>query len=91
MNPRYLLAARLREAVQGCSIHSHGPIQAWAAIEEARIEGTVQPEEVAKLAIDACTRRIDELRQIGVEADDPGIRKEELTRSFIERLFYGQT
>lgn len=81
-----MLAARLRQAIQGCSVHSHGPIQAWAAIEQARSEGAVQAGEVARLAIEACTNRINDLLQAGVDPNDLKIKKEELTRAFIEKL-----
>ncbi|MBK8201156.1 MAG: hypothetical protein IPK68_02110 [Bdellovibrionales bacterium] len=86
MSQRDLLAARLRQAVQGCTVHLHGPIQAWAAIEQACVEGAVQRDEVAMLAIEACTNRIKDLRQAGVDASDVRIKKEELTRTFIEKL-----
>jgi hypothetical protein len=80
------LAARLRQSVQGCSIHSHGPIQAWAAIQQASEEDQVDIHEVAKIAMEACTHRIAELRATGVRDEDPRLKKEELTRAFIERL-----
>ncbi|MBK9038345.1 MAG: hypothetical protein IPL83_04150 [Bdellovibrionales bacterium] len=86
MSQRDLLAARLRQAVQGCTVHLHGPIQAWAAIEQACVEGAVQRDEVAMLAIEACTNRIKDLRQAGVDPSDLRIKKEELTRTFIEKL-----
>jgi hypothetical protein len=86
MNLKDDLAARLRQSVQGCSLHNHGPIQVWAAIEEASSDGSVQAEEIARLAIAACTKRIIELEQAGVAADDQRVKKEELTRAFIERL-----
>lgn len=80
------LAARLRQSVQGCSIHNHGPIQAWAAIESACSEGSIHIEDVAKLAIEACANRIADLLESGVDVGDQRIKKEELTRAFIERL-----
>ena len=80
------LAARLRQAIQGCAIHNHGPIQAWVAIADASTEGFVQVEEVAKLAIEACSQRIIDLQTAGVESGDPRIKKEEFTRVLIERL-----
>ncbi len=86
MNPSELLAARLRQSIQGCTLHLHGPVQAWASIEDARAKGTVRTEDVAKHAMEACTKRIEELRAEGVGADDPRVRKEELTRAFIERI-----
>jgi hypothetical protein len=86
MSANEALAARLRQAIQGCSLHNHGPIQAWAEIERARDEGTVEVNQVAKLAIEACTNRIADLRAAGVDAGDLRIKKEVLTRAFIERL-----
>jgi hypothetical protein len=81
------LAERLRQAVQGCTIHNHGPVQAWAAARQACLEGRADEKEVARLAVEACTGRIEELKKAGASADDLRIKKEELTRAFIERLF----
>ena len=67
-------------------MHLHGPVQAWALIEDAHAQGTVRSEDVAKHAVDACTKRISELRLEGVAFEDPRIRKEELTRAFIEKI-----
>lgn len=81
------LAARLRQAIQGCSIHSHGPIQAWAAIEQARADGKVDALEVAKIAMEACRGRIRDLEADGASSADLRIKKEQLTLAFIEKLF----
>lgn len=81
-----LLAARLRQAIQGCSLHSHGPVQAWAAIQSASESEQLQAGEVARLALEACTQRIEELVASGVDPADPRVKKEELTRAFIEKL-----
>ncbi|HUP56043.1 MAG TPA: hypothetical protein VM598_01230 [Bdellovibrionota bacterium] len=81
------LAQRLRQSVQGCAVHSHGPIQSWAEIMSACSDGKADVEEVASLAIEACSRRIEELRKKGVSPTDPSLTKEELTRAFMERLF----
>lgn len=80
------LAARLRQSIQGCSIHIHGPIQAWRAIEEACAEGSAEMQDVAKIAIEACRRRIADLQSAGVDSNDQRIKKEELTCAFIEKL-----
>lgn len=80
------LAARLRQAIQGCSMHNHGPVQAWAAVNNASQDGNVHAAEVAELAIAACTERIRDLLEAGVDPSDPRIKKEELTRAFIEKL-----
>jgi hypothetical protein len=80
------LAARLRQSIQGCAIHNHGPIQAWVAIEEASAEGVAQMQEVARIAMEACKKRIADLQMTGVDSGDLRIKKEELTCLFIERL-----
>lgn len=85
MSESEALAARLRQSIQGCTLHLHGPVQAWASIEEARARG-VRAEDVARHAVEACTRRIAELKAEGVTDGDPRVRKEELTRAFIERI-----
>lgn len=82
-----MLASRLRQAIQGCSIHNHGPVQAWAAIERASAEGLVQSAEVARWAIQACVERIRVLKEQGAGPSDLRIQKEEITRAFIEKLF----
>jgi hypothetical protein len=84
------LAARLRQAIQGCVVHNHGPIQAWAAIVQAQREGLVSAEEVARLAIESCQARIADLKSTGAIPEDTRIQKEELTLSFIKNLFLGQ-
>ena len=80
------LAARLRQAVQGCTYHIQGPVMAWDEIERAHRDGKVEPAEVARLATEACVRRMAELREAGVRDDDPSMRKELLTQRFIEKL-----
>lgn len=80
------LADRLRQSVQGCVVHSHGPIQAWGAIEEACIQGEVRAAEVADHALGACRERIEKLLREGVKANDPRVKKEELTLAFMEKL-----
>lgn len=80
------LAARLRQAVQGCTYHIQGPVQAWAEIEEGAQAGKVDPRDVAQRAMAACERRLAELRAAGAREEDPSLRKEELTRRFIARL-----
>lgn len=80
------LAARLRQAIQSCSMHNHGPVQAWAAIEDACRDGAVKVSDVATRAMAECTARIEELKAAGIPPHDPRIKKEELTRAFIEHL-----
>lgn len=83
------LAARLRQSVQGCTLHIHGPVQSWAAIEQACAQGQTTYDEVAEHAIESCTRRIDELIKEGTAADDKRVAKELTTRAFVERLLLG--
>ena len=85
-DPHEALAARLRQAVQGCTYHIQGPVMAWDEIERASQDGRVQPAEVARLASEACSRRIAELREAGMRDDDPSMRKELLTQRFISKL-----
>ncbi len=80
------LALRLRNAVQGCSIHIHGPVQAWAAVMEAAAIGEVELRSVAEFAIGASRKRLQDLRELGAKSDDERVRKEELTIAFIEKL-----
>ena len=80
------LADRLRQSIQGCSVHIHGPVQAWAAVEEAGREGSADAVEVARLAVGACDDRIKTLLAEGATSEDIRIKKEELTRAFLERL-----
>ncbi len=80
------LAARLRQSVQGCTIHLHGPVQAWLAVNEASQNNKVNIESIKKIAAKASAERINELVSAGVSADDPRIKKEELTKAFIEKL-----
>jgi hypothetical protein len=82
------LAARLRQAVQGCTVHLHGPVQAWNAVEEAAASG-VSREEVATLAARSCLDRMRSLSAEGVPADDPRMKKEKLALSFIRTLYAG--
>lgn len=70
-------------------MHIHGPVQAWAAIDEACSDGAAKREDIARLAMEACTKRIHDLEREGVDANDQRIKKEKLTRAFIERLLLG--
>jgi len=66
------LAARLRQSVQGCTTHIHGPVQAWVAIEDAVARGEVTRAEVAASAIASSTHRLEEMRASGVPAGEVG-------------------
>jgi len=81
------LALRLRQSVQGCTLHLHGPVQAWAAVEQACKEGKANRELVARYVIDSCTNRIEELLAAGTGHNDQRIIKERKTRKFVEQLF----
>lgn len=80
------LASRLRQSIQGCTNHNHGPVQAWQAITEAVLSDNIISQDVGKIAIEACSNRIIELMKNGVSKDDIRIKKEELTRDFIKKL-----
>lgn len=80
------LAARLRQSVQGCTIHLHGPVQAWIAINEASQNVGVSIEAIKKIASEASRERINGLFKAGVSPEDPRIKKEEITKAFIEKL-----
>jgi hypothetical protein len=82
-----LLAARLRQSVQGCALHLHGPVQAWQAIEEAARAGKLSAVEVASLAVEAGRLRLVALASEAVPGDDPRVRKERLAIRFIAALF----
>lgn len=89
MNLSRQLALRLRQSVQGCTLHLHGPVQAWAAVERACTEGSANRQQVAQYVIDSCTGRINELVTNGVAPDDQRILKEQKTRSFVQHLLLG--
>ncbi len=80
------LASRLRQSIQGCSIHLHGPVQAWLAINEASQKNGISIDSIKNIASEASGKRITELIKAGVSADDPRIKKEEITKAFIEKL-----
>lgn len=81
------LAGRLRQAVQGCTVHLHGPVQAFQAVRAAHNAGEVDEREVANLAIHDCNLRLLSLAEEGVAAQDARVRKERATIEFIQALF----
>ena len=83
------LAARLRQAVQGCTLHPNGPVQSWSAVLAAGKAGRVDPVEVVRQAIRSCLGRADELRAAGVAEDDPRVRKELVASSFLTTMATG--
>ena len=91
MNMSWHLAFRLRQSVQGCTLHLHGPVQAWAAVEKACEEGLANRTQVAQYVIDSCSHRIDELLASGIREDDQRVFKEKKTRAFVERLLLDVT
>jgi hypothetical protein len=80
-----VLAARLRQAVQGCSLHNHGPVQAWTAIRQSDVDVA----DVTKRAIEACSERLLDLARENAPATDPRVKKEETTRAFLQTLLRG--
>jgi hypothetical protein len=75
------LADRLRIAVQGCTLHIHGPVQAWHAIHEQDAD-----HEVLTIIRKKSLDKVAGLREAGVTDDDPRIRKELLTERFCTAL-----
>ena len=75
------LADRLRVAVQGCTLHIHGPVQAWAAIRDVGMELAV-----LRVIDEKSRTKVDTLRAQGVGPDDPRIRKELVTLAFCDAL-----
>ncbi|MBX9884121.1 MAG: hypothetical protein K2X68_04025, partial [Novosphingobium sp.] len=53
------LAARLRQSVQGCTLHPGGPVQSWGAVVAAGKAGRVDPAEVVRQAIRSCLGRAE--------------------------------
>ncbi len=80
-------ANRLRQAVQGCTVHTHGPIQAWLVIDQASARGEVEKKNVAQLVIKMCDDRICELKSTGLSDSNMAIQKEFETKKFIQELF----
>lgn len=52
------LAARLRQAALGCTIHTHGPVNAMAAIIEADRAGDCDAVTVVDQVLDRCRGRL---------------------------------
>lgn len=52
------LAARLRQAALGCTIHTHGPVNALAAIIEADRAGDANAADVIDQVLDRCRWRL---------------------------------
>jgi hypothetical protein len=83
------LANRLRQAVQGCTVHTHGPIQAWLVIDQAARKGELAKKDIAKIVIQMCDDRIKELKLTGLKGSNIAIQKEIDTKKFIQELFTG--
>jgi hypothetical protein len=75
------LADRLRIAVQGCTLHIHGPVQAWAAIDDAGVEA-----EVLRIVTDKSREKMRSMAADGVSEGDPRMVKEFLTIGFCRAL-----
>lgn len=67
--------------MQGCTLHIHGPVQAWSAIADAGVEAAVLAIIQTK-----CSDKITAMSAEGVPLDDPRIRKEVLTFAFCYAL-----
>lgn len=52
------LAARLRQAALGCTIHTHGPVNALGALIEADRAGEVEATVVVDQVLDRCRARL---------------------------------
>lgn len=61
--PLHPLAARLRQAALGCTIHPHGPVNALAAIIEADRAGDVDAVEIIDQVLTRCTGRLGHVDQ----------------------------
>jgi len=79
-------ADRIRQGVQGCTIHLHGPVQTWRAIMDAEKKGLATKGGVLDNARDACRTRLADLVREGAAEDDPRVVKEKLTLDFLENL-----
>lgn len=75
-----VLADRLRVAVQGCTLHIHGPVQAWRAIE-ALDDDLLTAAVLAHITRRSTAKMLD-LSQSGVAPDDARVRKEVDTIGF---------
>lgn len=80
------LAERLRQAVQGCTLHPHGPLQAFAQIQDARRAGMTTATAVLAQVGSCCSRRLRQLQALGVGRDDPRWRKELAAAEFCTAL-----
>lgn len=54
-------SARLRQALTGCTIHPHGPLNAIVAIIDGHRDGTLDGHVAIRWAINASRRQLDEL------------------------------
>ena len=81
------LAARFRQAVQGCTLHIHGPVQAWRAVVDAAEDGTVEYAEVGRRVCGLSFAKVATMRGQGVTEDDPRIAKERSVAAFAAALF----
>lgn len=60
-------SARLRQALTGCTIHPHGPLNAIVAIIDGHRDGTLDGHVAIQWAINASARQLDKLPD-GIDA-----------------------
>lgn len=81
------LAQQLRQSVQGCSQHLHGPVQAWHQLRQKFPDDFEKQKEVAILAVDESLEKIARLFKQGYGKDDPSVQKEIITADFLRSLY----
>jgi hypothetical protein len=91
MSDAVALVARLRQAVQGCTLHGHGPVHAWTAINRSVANGSVTMTTLQATARNLAETRRADLAVEGVTNTDPRWRKEVVTGTFIEKLLSEST
>ncbi len=91
MSDAVALVARLRQAVQGCTLHGHGPVHAWTAIDRSVANGSVSLASLQATARDVAEMRRATLAAEGVSDTDTRWRKEVVTEAFIDKLLCEST
>ena len=85
----YNLAMRFRQAVQGCTLHLHGPVAAFCEVQKQARDNGVRLDVVRELITTRSRMRQITLTAAGVSAADPRQRKELAVAEFTEALFRG--
>lgn len=83
------LAARLRQSLQGCTQHIHGPVAAFGEIRTQAATYGVRVLVVRYLVAHAARERIQALVAAGVGRTDPRYRKEVAVAEFSNALLGG--